>query len=493
MLQIAQQVIKKFNDLMVLYCHWKSNEHLEAGLNGKTDLDILVARKHFKDTNQILLSLGFKRCKTVDYLDYHSVEDFIGFDEETGKLIHIHLHYELVIGNKFLKEYHLPIENKILNSRILNKKNNIYVCNPEYELVLLFMRRALKFSMLRKNGYWKGFFPKNEKKEFLWLLDRIKKEKVAKIAEEIVDNEFKNYLINFITKFDKTWIRLIRKKAKNCLAKYSSYSIFEGYILYLVNKFKAASKYLRSTKGKQPLLYRRGFKEGGLIVVLLGVDGAGKSTIIKNIIKWLTWKIDVQHIYFGSGDGSSSLLRVPLKLVAQIRRKIKGNVINKEKKDYEKKKDKLIFRFAKSLWALTLALEKKKKLKKMWKARNNGMVVLCDRFPQTQFYGFNDGPLLRDWVNSKSSIKRKLSRWEYNVYQLVEELSPDIIIKLTIPLSLAASRKKDTPLYKLNEKKNVVDKLTFIDVKRVYTVDSSGSIEETSLKVRKIIWGFGNE
>ena len=52
---------------------------------------------------------------------------------------------------------------------------------------------------------------------------------------------------------------------------------------------------------------------------------------------------------------------------------------------------------AKAVWALTLANEKSRKLRKIMKARTRGMVVICDRWPQMQFPGELDGPRLTHW------------------------------------------------------------------------------------------------
>ena len=56
---------------------------------------------------------------------------------------------------------------------------------------------------------------------------------------------------------------------------------------------------------------------------------------------------------------------------------------------------------ARAIWAVVLAWEKRAKLRRAVRARNRGMIVICDRFPQTQVMGYNDGPLLAPWRESK--------------------------------------------------------------------------------------------
>ena len=42
----------------------------------------------------------------------------------------------------------------------------------------------------------------------------------------------------------------------------------------------------------------------GRIIALVGADGAGKTTLVSEIEKWLRGRIDVTTVYLGSGEGS---------------------------------------------------------------------------------------------------------------------------------------------------------------------------------------------
>ena len=64
MLAISKKLFDSWND-NVLYCHWKSNEHLEDGLDGKTDLDVLVSAEDKEKGRDILNNLSFIRCNFV--------------------------------------------------------------------------------------------------------------------------------------------------------------------------------------------------------------------------------------------------------------------------------------------------------------------------------------------------------------------------------------------------------------------------------------------
>ena len=115
-----------------------------------------------------------------------------------------------------------------------------------------------------------------------------------------------------------------------------------------------------------------------------------------------------ETVYFGSGDGSSSLLRKPMKMVAQrVGGKGVGHAVEKEYKDKKKKVSfkSRVYSLCKIIWAVTLASEKKGKFRDMAKARNNGMLVLTDRYPQTNMPGCSDGPLLHRY---KAHVNKEL-------------------------------------------------------------------------------------
>lgn len=435
------------------------------------------------------MKLGFKKGKSIFYLSYPSIEDYIGFDEETGKMIHLHLHYELMIGKKFIKGVRLPWEKKIYETVIKDEKYDVKIIDPNIEMLLLLLRNNLKINFMRK---LKGsMLSKDETIEFKWLKEKIDTKKILELSKELLHEELGKIIVNYLIKNDKVSYKKMNRKMSIFYKKRNNYSNWRQTLKYSYLKLNAAIKYILNKKLKQPTLYRRGLPEGGIIISFVGVDGSGKSTMIKETKKWLSWKIDVYQVYFGSGDGECSLLRRPLKFVNDMRSKRRGNALNiTEKKNNEIKKSSKM-KIAKILWALTLALEKKNKIYKILKARNQGMIVLTDRYPQIQFKGYNDGPLLRGWKNSKSKLKRKISEWEYEIYKLSNEIHPDIVFKLLISEEVSATRKDDTPSYMIRKKIETIKSLEFKG-SITYKVNTERSIDESSLEIKAKIWNYLN-
>ena len=130
MLNISKELFTAWNNASLLYCHWKSNEHLLPGLDGETDLDVLLSRDDQKEGVSILRRLEFLQVQSQFGSRYPDVDDWIGFDKETGNLIHLHLHYGIVTGHKGLKEYSLHWTDLALRTRILNEEYGVYTMEP---------------------------------------------------------------------------------------------------------------------------------------------------------------------------------------------------------------------------------------------------------------------------------------------------------------------------------------------------------------------------
>ena len=144
MLEISKQLFERWNDESIIYCHWKSNEHLSEGLKGLTDLDVLLSRDSQEKGESILRELSFLRCKSQYGSRYPNVDDWIGFDGKTGALIHLHLHYRIITGHKGMKEYDLPWSNEVLKTRIKDNNTGVYISDPNFELITLYTRIGLK-------------------------------------------------------------------------------------------------------------------------------------------------------------------------------------------------------------------------------------------------------------------------------------------------------------------------------------------------------------
>ena len=459
MLKSIRIFLDTLNSDGIRYCHWKSNEHLDESATGDTDLDMLFSPNERTALEKVLAQCGLKRFRSVPSAQYNAIEDFIGFDEEEAKIWHLHLHYRLTLGEKHLKGYTLPWTEKILDSRIYNEEFGIYTSSHETELFLLFLRMSMKLRW-RDCGKKIG---KNDLKELDWLYKRADVDETILLAEsylgKAVADEYR-HLIS-VRPTNKNQLKKLQKLLRKSMKYFTSFSSASSWWSRTRREFRWLCGGIMRRLGFNNLTpSRRISPSGGTLVAVLGCDGAGKSTTLKYVRKEFGKKLDCICVYLGSGDGSSSLLRKPMKIVAK---KVGGKGVGK-RMDKEQDSNKnlsfkaRLYKIAKIIWADTLAREKKKKLRQITKARNRGMLVVTDRYPQIEAVGYSDGPLLDRYIES-NGIAGRPARKERKIYARAYIHPPDLTIKLMVPTEVAIARKPEMTAEEIDAKKAAVRSL----------------------------------
>lgn len=486
MLKSIRKTIETLDAKGITYCHWKSNEHLKEALDGDTDLDVLFDPAQRVELEQVLDECGLKRFRSAPLMQYNGIEDFIGFDKESARIWHLHTHYRMTLGEKHLKGYTVTPWGKLILDNRRKDSSGIYCSAVEDELILLLVRMSMKLrwrDLGRKIG-------KDDRKEMAWLKERINIGAFEKRAQQFVGENAAKEIVRLIKGCELTKKSQL-KKLRGYLLK--ELKLFTGYSSLGSRWMRHKREWFWLVGGVKRRMgvnnyeaNRRVSPNGGNVIAFLGCDGAGKSTTLKYIKKELNKKLDVVTIYFGSGDGNSSLLRKPMKLVAnKVGGKGLGHSVEKEYS--EKKKVSLksrIYSIAKVIWAVTLAKEKKSKIKDQTRARNNGLIVLTDRYPQTLVPGRSDGPLLSKYQGK--GLLARIAKWEYAVYASAALNPPDLTVKLIVPTGVAISRKPEMTTEEIEEKKRIVMGLNLSD--NTLVVDTSRPFEETRAEIMEAIW-----
>ena len=490
MLTINKKVFKALQKANIQYCHWKSNEHLLQGLQGKTDLDILIAKNTADKAKTILQKSGFHYFSGPQSMEYKGLQHWIGMDEQTKKLSHIHLHDYLRIGEKHLKGYILPWEQLILNTATNDPTTNITIADPNLELILLLTRSALK---IRCRDYLLAllgqlYFGKNDKREFKWLQQRTNKDQLRKYAQKLLGKKAAKHIINLKPSLlSLTKLRFIIKPR---LQSHKQHNLLDATLQSWKRELIWLTHKINQRYFHQPTTTGLSVGKKGKVIACIGTDGSGKSTITSELTKWLSWKFNPIPLYFGSGQGTISLLRLPLKLLASIFTSKSDNIskVYKQERSKTNSPTHTIKKLGLIVWALLLAREKRNKLNKMIKARNRGMIVICDRFPQKNIQYLSDGPLLMDKLKSKSRIMRKLAKWEFKTYDLAFNNAPDLVLRLNVSPKEAIKRKADITLHELQTKSNTLKTLQYAKTTKIVDINANVPLTEVISKAKNTVW-----
>ncbi|MDB8555548.1 hypothetical protein PNU17_07200 [Turicibacter sanguinis] len=478
-LKLALELFHQWNKQNVVYCHWKSNEHLKEGLNGTTDLDVLVRKEDKSLAEFILKELGYLKCVSQYGSQYYDVDDWIGCDKEFGKLIHIHLHYRMATGHKGLKEYSLPWVDYALNERVLENNFGIYVCPVELELVILYTRIGLKATYKKLLKAHLGIYniDPNELKEILYLKSRADLSVVKSIINKYFsapEDMFR--LISNDKLCEKGFLELVKivthdMESVSMLKPYNRFVSRIGYSLSIPYR-----KGMKKTFGINYITRKTMGEGNGLSIVFIGQDGAGKSTVSTEVLKWLTWKLDTRMFYLGSGDHHNSIRK-------KLANKLCGNNI--------------LVKLIRSILFVDdlrmIARKNCKKIKKSYSYVNYGGIAVFDRYPQLQFPGINDGPKIATRYIGKvklpyiDKIISYIAKKEEKYLQDALCYSPDLVFKLTLPPEVSIMRKPQENIEDVKKKHQIVKDLKF-DSSNIINIDANMDYEEELILIHNCIW-----
>jgi thymidylate kinase len=143
---------------------------------------------------------------------------------------------------------------------------------------------------------------------------------------------------------------------------------------------------------------------------------------------------------------------------------------------------------ARAAWVEALSRERRARARHTRRARGTGMIVVSDRFPQSQFAGWNDGPRLTAWIDHPSAWRRAAARREREAFRLAELCPPDLVLKLHIPAELAARRKPETPREQIRTGVELLRRLSYPTTTRVIDVDATQPLGQVVLQVKRAVW-----
>ena len=493
-LPVLRELFDRLHADGIRYCHWKSNEHLGPSMIGATDVDILVDRQAAQRLTRVLTdSDRFKRFVVKPGHGYPGIEDYVGFDESTGALTHLHIHYQLTLGEKFIKGHRLPWEELYLSTRVLDEAHGIYVADPHLELTVLVARAAIKVRardvVLETLGvpYLRGGLLR----ELRWLAQRVDPQRLRELASGLVGERAAGLLpgISTAPRPSIGQLRAFAAAAEPRLDEYRLFSRWDAARRMSAVEWSIVFWKVRHWLSGAATRSNRTVPQGGLFIAFVGADGAGKSTLTREIAHWLSREVAVTTTYGGSGKGSATGPRRVLQGIARVQRRVAGTsaqpVEGPARAESAPSRWRVVGRL---LVVLTLARERRRRALDVRRARGRGMIVLADRLPQRQFAGLNDGPQLTQWVDGRPGLRRLAARRERAAFDLVERTPPDLVIKLHVSIDVARQRKPETPLAQLRTGIDVVRRLQFPPTTRVLDVDASQPYPHVLLLAKRAVW-----
>lgn len=472
MLDICRTFFNQLNSNKIRYCHWKSNAHLTAALAGKTDLDLLIQEDDKEKFRNILMSFQFLRMASPALKTFPFLEDYLIFDNKSGELIHLHIHYRLILGQKFIKNHHLPLEQLFLQNRI--QRNGIYIPKPELELIVLIVRVCMKTGIrdiLEQFvhdilGQGKSAIPTAIRQELEQLIKKANMEEWKELLSKSKLPITPNFIHNFIKLFSDrkikfhdlfrmhfTMLYILRKFRRTGATR----ATFKYFYLWMVNQ-----KHIRCCF---PSLEKR-LTGVGFSVAVVGADGSGKSTLTDDLHKWLSWKLLTNLYYYG----------IPkTKVISSVHLLLR--MANKSRQPW------LEHLIETGLW-IFIARSRYLTSKSIIVNTKKCIISIIDRFPMPEFQTMQnpmDGPRIK---KSQSWSGDLFANTEAAFYQKITR--PDLIIVLQASVETLRQRKIDLDYETHTAKASAVNSITL--TQDTILIDANSPYTEVLLKAKTSIW-----
>lgn len=492
---LIRKLSKALEEGDVNYCHWKSyNVALARSFTGDSDIDLLIRREDMALFNKILYSLGFKQAQAPSENQIPGVVDYFGYDETINKLIHIHAHFQLIVGRDLTKNYRLLIERPYLESAI--KGDLFKIPSIEFEFIVFVIRRVLKHStwesILRGNGSLKA----SKQQEMVYLRDRINKNRVDDILKQhlpYIDIKFFNDCIQVLKPECSTWKRM--KIGQQLQAKLQTDNRLPTTIDACLKLWRLLNLAIRRRVFKSSFKYQ--LTSGGAMIAIVGGDGAGKSTVVDGLYNWLSKDFKTAKTHLGKPKWS--LITILVRGILKI-----GNLIGLYPVD-SSFRDTLV---QKSLispgypWLLREICRARDRYRTYLNARYiaaNGGLVLLDRFPLFEIK-IMDGAQIKRFITQlmarlegkqfmsphlDSPLAKSLIKKEENYYQ--HTVLPELLVVLLLDPEIAVQRKTDENGATVKERSMEIWNLDW-EKTDACIIDASKSRDEVLSEIKTLIW-----
>lgn len=437
-LELVRRLCQTLSTEGVDYCHWKSNEALDRSARAESDLDLLVSRRHAHRFEEIIRSLGFKDGRPPSKKQLPGVFHSYGLDQASGKVVHLHVHYRLVVGDDMTKNYRLPLEEAYLASA---RQGPLFrVPAPEFELVVFVLRMVLKHWTWDAILTLKGSLSAGEARELAYLSGRADAEQARRVVRE--------HLAFVGPNLWERCRRSLEPGTSGSLRVRTAYGL-ERSLAAQAGRPPGLDPFVRVWRRvrvafRRHVLHRRRTRSrldnGGALIAVVGGDGAGKSTAVDEVYRWLSNDLDVVKIHLGKPPRSTMSSVVHGAWRGGIRGVGRRSASAHEPTPLPDG-DRIGMRaLVKLVRKVMTSRDRYLSYVRARRFASEGGIVVADRFPVPQVT-LMDGPATF-WVpglRDRSKTVELLARLEGRYYEKIT--SPDVLIVLRVHPDVAVQRR----------------------------------------------------
>ena len=448
------------------YCQWKGNWKRERWARGQGDLDLLVDPAEAAPFRALLGEAGFKPALPLPERQIPGIESCFGFDPQQRRLVHLHVHYRLILGAYWTTRYRIPVERPLLASAVPGVVFRVPA--GEFELLLFVLRLVLRYRM-RDTMTGSPDWLQEIQPELDFLEARADRAELHRVVAQhlpCVEVPFFDRCLRSLRPGVSGWERVVLARAlRRRLGAHAERPPLWAWLL-------------TAARERAPALARHPCRPagmrlptGGTVIALLGADGAGKSTCARELHTWLSRHFAAGAAHLGRPPRSAATLVVggALKL---CRGAAPGS------------------RACSALEMLRYvctARDRHHLYTGVRRFASAGGIAVCERYPVAQnrlLVGPGIGRMLGG--RPRPGLAERLRDLEAGYYRRM--LPPDVLIVLRIEPELAVRRKPEEPAAYVRDRARIMWDADWSGT-RAHIVDAGRPLAEVLAEIMAVVWG----
>lgn len=452
----------------VVYCQWKGHGRPQRWATGVGDIDFLVDRRSLDGFAEVAARLGFKLALPRPGTLVPGQVSYFGFDPQLQRLVHLHVHCQLIVGSYWTATYRIPIEAAVLATSVPGDVFNIPTA--EFGLILAALRTVQHYSpgaVLRPEARRLA----DARDELGQLCARVTPARLREVLREhlpVIDQAFFERCLKSVDPDVSSWERLrlragLHRRLRAHVRQPGAWTAFATRARWALT--------LGGRLGRAAPSPKR-FLRGGVVLALVGGDGAGKSTSVRALFAWLSGDFAVMQAHLGRPPRSLVTLLVggALKVSTWLARLGPAGRPS----------------YLELLRTVCTARDRYNLYVSARRFAAAGGIALCERYPVAQNRSIvGPGiPALLEGI-SPSRLATLLLEWEASYYRRI--LPPDVLLVLRVHPEIAVRRKTDEPADYVRTRARIVWNTHWTGT-RAHLVNADRSFADVVDELKAIIW-----
>lgn len=452
----------------ILYCQWKGHWSGHRWATGEGDIDLLVDRKALPRFRTLVQELGFKSALPSGARQIPGVESYFGHDPALARLLHLHVHYQLAVGDYWRTVYRLPIERPMLEAA---EEGSLFrVPSPPYQLIVFVLRLLLRqrdWPFPARHPRWVNGI----QGQLEYLEGRCEREALAAILAQhlpSIDLPLFDRCVGSLRLESEPGERArTRREIHRRLRAHTRRPSFAALVVAAVEKALPRPMARAFSDNRMALV------GGGSVLALIGGDGAGKSTCGRELGRWLGEDFPTLCAHLGRPPRSLTTLVI-------------GGALKLERRLYQLGRRPVpVGSQIELLRHICTARDRYRLYEKVRRFAAAGGLAVCERYPVPQ-NRFLVGPCIPSLIGPAPSRRALLLRdIELSYYKRI--LPPDALFVLRLDPELAVIRKPDEPADYVRTRGRVIWETDW-STTGAHVVDASRPLSQVLQDLKTRVW-----